>query len=387
MKRRRGQSWGQVVRRGLALGMALVVLWIMGVTADFGAVARTMGQLGTNPDFVAAALRLELGAEAEPEGPLSNMGFWQQMVVRQSTLLRGGQDAVTRLLSGDAPPEEMEDPGLGEEEVPLPDTTAAPDDIIERTLGVSSSQHYDSAEGVYIYNRTEQPVDVAVLAASEVDIALPQEGPQILIMHTHGSEAYTPDGADVYEASDPYRTTDNRYNMVRVGEEIAEVLEEAGFTVLHDTTLYDYPDYNEAYDRSLAGVQALLEEYPTIRVVMDVHRDALGGEDGTIYKTMADVNGERTAQVMLVMGSNDNGLSHDHWKENLTLAVQLQLQLNEDWPTFARPISLRAGRYNQQLTTGSILVEVGSHGNTLQEALGAARRFAQSAAEVLSTLK
>lgn len=102
---------------------------------------------------------------------------------------------------------------------------------------------------------------------------------------------------------------------------------------------------------------------------------------------MADVNGERTAQVMLVMGSNDNGLSHDHWKENLTLAVQLQLQLNEDWPTFARPISLRAGRYNQQLTTGSILVEVGSHGNTLQEALGAARRFAQSAAEVLSTLK
>lgn len=387
MKRRRGQSWGQVVRRGLALGMALVVLWIMGVTADFGAVARTMGQLGTNPDFVAAALRLELGAEAEPEGPLSNMGFWQQMVVRQSTLLRGGQDAVTRLLSGDAPPEEMKDPGLGEEEVPLPDTTAAPDDIIERTLGVSSSQHYDSAEGVYIYNRTEQPVDVAVLAASEVDIALPQEGPQILIMHTHGSEAYTPDGADVYEASDPYRTTDNRYNMVRVGEEIAEVLEEAGFTVLHDTTLYDYPDYNEAYDRSLAGVQALLEEYPTIRVVMDVHRDALGGEDGTIYKTMADVNGERTAQVMLVMGSNDNGLSHDHWKENLTLAVQLQLQLNEDWPTFARPISLRAGRYNQQLTTGSILVEVGSHGNTLQEALGAARRFAQSAAEVLSTLK
>ena len=104
MKRRRGQSWGQVVRRGLALGMALVVLWIMGVTADFGAVARTMGQLGTNPDFVAAALRLELGAEAEPEGPLSNMGFWQQMVVRQSTLLRGGQDAVTRLLSGDARP-------------------------------------------------------------------------------------------------------------------------------------------------------------------------------------------------------------------------------------------------------------------------------------------
>ena len=228
---------------------------------------------------------------------------------------------------------------------------------------------------------------MAALAAAPVEITLPEEGPQILILHTHGTEAYTPAGEeDAYEPTDPYRTLDTGYNMVRVGEEIARVLEEEGFSVLHDTTLYDYPSYNEAYDRSLAGAQALLEQYPSIRIVLDVHRDALEGEDGTVYKTMAQTGGEAAAQVMLVMGTDDNGLPHERWRDNLTLAVHLQMQLNQDCPTLARPISLRAGRYNQQLTTGSLLVEVGSHGNTLEEALAAARLFAQSAAEVFGTL-
>ena len=129
-------------------------------------------------------------------------------------------------------------------------------------------------------------------------------------------------------------------------------------------------------------MEALLDERLTPETFA-----SLAGEDGTVYKTAAQLEGEKSAQVMLVMGSNDNGLPHDLWRENLTLAVHLQRQLNEDWPTLARPISLRSGRYNQQLTTGSILVEVGSHGNTLQEALAAARYFAQSAAQVLGALR
>lgn len=383
MRRRTRRDWGQIFRRSAALGLALAVIWVVALTADFGAAAGTVMKLGENPGFVSAALRLELGPAVEPEGPLTGLSSLQRMVLRQSAVLRAGEETVTQALSGGGPGNDA--PSAGEEDEP-PVTTTAPDDIEERTLGVSSGQRYDSADGVYIYNRTSQPVDVAALAASPVEITLPEEGPQILIMHTHGSEAYTPDGADVYQPSDPYRTTDTEYNMVRVGEEIARVLEEAGFSVLHDTTLYDYPNYNGAYNRSLEGTQALLEQYPTIRVVMDVHRDALVGEDGTVYKTSAQVDGEKSAQVMLVMGSNDNGLTHDHWRENLTLAVHLQRQLNEDWPTLARPMSLRAGRYNQHLTTGSILVEVGSHGNALQEALTAARMFARSMAQVLNGL-
>ena len=227
---------------------------------------------------------------------------------------------------------------------------------------------------------------MAALAAAPVEISLEAEGPQILIMHTHGTEAYTMDGTDIYTPSDTSRTTDPNYNVVRVGEEIAGVLTEMGFSVLHDTSLYDYPAFSGAYDRSKAGVERYLAEYPSIRIVLDVHRDALVGENGETYKTLATVDGAETAQVMLVVGSNDTGLEHPRWKENLTLAIRLQGGMNALSPTLARPITIRTNRFNQQLTTGSLLVEVGSHGNTLQEALAAARLFARAAGEEFQTL-
>ena len=133
-------------------------------------------------------------------------------------------------------------------------------------------------------------------------------------------------------------------------------------------------------------MESYLEQYPTIRVVLDVHRDALVGEDGTIYKPITTVNGEDSAQVMLVMGSHAL-YDHPKWEENLSLAVKIQAEMNTLWPTLARPIGLRENRYNQQLTTGSLLVEVGSHGNTLQEALAAARMFARAAGAVLLDYK
>ena len=375
-----------ILRRGLALGMALTALWVVALTADLSGAAAALRAAWGGPSVAALALQAELGPLCLSENALGQLSPWQQLVVRQSPALYAGQDAVDRLLSRQEEPPPTSG-GETEGEEPQPTATVQPEDTVPQTLGPSSGRSYDQAEGVYISNPTSQSVDVAALAAAPVEITLPEEGPQILILHTHGTEAYTPTGEeDAYQPTDPYRTLDTGYNMVRVGEEIARVLEEAGFSVLHDTTLYDYPSYNEAYDRSLAGAQALLEQYPSIRIVLDVHRDALEGEDGTVYKTMAQTGGEAAAQVMLVMGTDDNGLPHERWRDNLTLAVHLQMQLNQDCPTLARPISLRTGRYNQQLTTGSLLVEVGSHGNTLEEALAAARLFAQSATEVFGTL-
>ena len=139
-----------------------------------------------------------------------------------------------------------------------------------------------------------------------VNIALPAEGPQILIVHTHGSEAYTPDGTDIYEPSDNNtRTLDENYNVVRVGDEMERVFTELGLTVVHDRTLYDYPKYNGAYDRSAEAAQRYLEQYPSIKIVLDVHRDALVGEDGTVYKAVTRIDGVDTAQVMLVLGSSE----------------------------------------------------------------------------------
>ena len=175
--------------------------------------------------------------------------------------------------------------------------------------------------------------------------------------------------------------------MVRVGEEMAQVFRAHGFQVVHDTNLYDYPAYNGAYDRSQAAVRDWLSQYPTIRIILDVHRDALVGEDGAIYKLVSQENGEKTAQVMLVVGTDAGGADHPGWADNLALAIRLQRELAADYVSLARPVVLRSSSYNQQLSPGSLLVEVGGHGNTLTEALRGARLFAESASQVFSGMR
>ena len=189
-------------------------------------------------------------------------------------------------------------------------------------------------------------------------------------------------GTDVYESIGDHRTLDTSQNMVRVGEEMKAVFEAAGIGVVHDTTLYDYPSYNDAYNRSVQGVAENLKKYPSIVLVLDVHRDALVANDGTIYKVVAGTVDD-CAQVMMVMGSDATGQVHPNWKVNLALALSIQSALAGKWSTLARPLVLRPTRFNQHLSTGTILVEVGTHGNTLQEAITAARLYARTVVELM----
>ena len=380
----KGQGrWTRLLRRGVALFLTTVTVWVLSLTADMGAAAETFRTLAESPAFVSAALRAELGNLPEEESGLTG---WQKLVLGQSPTLSAGVgkgetgEAVQESPQPTGEPDDPEDP----EEVP--EVTVAPEDIVGRTLLPTSGEGYDGAQGVYIENRPGLDLDVAALAQAQLTLDLPEEGPQVLIVHTHGSEAYTPDGTDTYVATGECRTTDTEKSVVRVGDEIAKVLTEMGLTVVHDTGLYDYPEYNGAYDRSLAAVEGWLAQYPTIQVVLDVHRDALIGADGTVYKPITTINGESCAQVMLVMGSNAL-YDHPGWLENLALAVQVQKEMNTLWPTLARPIGLRENRYNQQTAPGAMLVEVGSHGNTLQEALAAARMFARALGAVLLEYK
>ena len=382
MKKGQGR-WTRMLRRGVALFLTTVTVWVLSLTADMGAAAETFRTLAESPAFVSAALRAELGNLPEEEAGLTG---WQKLVLGQSPTLSAGVgkgetgEVVQESPQPTGEPDDPEDP----EEVP--EVTVAPEDIVGRTLLPTSGEGYDSAQGVYIENRPGLALDVAALAQTQLTLTLPEEGPQVLIVHTHGSEAYTPDGTDTYVATGECRTTDTEKSVVRVGDEIAKVLTEMGLTVVHDTALYDYPEYNGAYDRSLAAVENWLTQYPTIQVVLDVHRDALIGSDGTVYKPITTINGEKCAQVMLVMGSNAL-YNHPNWLENLALAVQVQKEMNTLWPTLARPIGLRENRYNQQTAPGAMLVEVGSHGNTLQEALAAARMFARALGAVLLEYK
>lgn len=380
-------QWGRLLRRAAALFLATLAVWVLPLCTGAGA-ASALRELGENPRFVAAALQAELGLPSE-EGPLAALDSWGRLAVGQSPLLLAngggagetGQEEEVLDLPAGQPARDLDDIAA------LPETTAAPSDIVAQTLLPTSPEGYDVAGGLYLYNRTSLDVDLAAAAAATVPITLPEEGPQILIVHTHGSEAYTPDGADVYTPSDNNtRTLDTNYNMVRVGTEMEKVFTEMGLGVVHDTTLYDYPQYNGAYDRSAQAVKAYLEQYPTIRIVLDVHRDALIGEDGTVYKAVTTVDGTSTAQVMLVLGSSEGG-EHPNWMENLTLACKIQNGMNTLYPTLARPMTMRSSRYNQQLCSGSLLVEVGTHGNTLQEALAGARLFARAAGQVLLGLE
>lgn len=239
--------------------------------------------------------------------------------------------------------------------------------------------------GLSVRNGTGYEVDLSAVLAEGPQPRLPAEGPQILVIHTHSSEAYTPAGLDRYEASDTNRTEDERYNIIRVGDELCAIYEEAGLQVIHDRGVYDYPSYTGSYGRSGAAIEGYLAEYPDIAVVIDMHRDALGS-DGVVYKILAEETGVVASQVMLLCGSDDSGLEHPNWRSNLSLALYLQDAAIREYPTLMRPVELVPQRYNQHLTGGSLILEVGSSGNTLQEALAAIRLFGEATAPALLAL-
>ena len=212
---------------------------------------------------------------------------------------------------------------------------------------------------------------------------IPAEGPQVLIFHTHSCEAYAPRGEDDYEPSGEFRTLDEGQSVIAVGDELTAALEAMGFQVLHDRSLYDYPAYNGAYDRSGAAVRQLLEANPSIRVVVDLHRDSLGGRR-TEYLLP---DGTTSAQVMLLLTTGENGLYHPSWRENLKLGLELQNRMELDYPGLARPLYLSPARYNQHLSPGALLIEVGTDANTLAEAKQASLLFADCLGKVLETHK
>ena len=239
--------------------------------------------------------------------------------------------------------------------------------------------------GMRIKNETGYWVDAAQILSEGPGLTLPAEGPQILIIHTHASEAYTQAGVDRYAASDNSRTEDTQFNVVRIGDELAEILTEAGLNVVHDRGIYDYPSYTGSYARAEAAIAQYLDSFPDIRVVLDIHRDALGSGD-VVYKTMAEEEGTVASQIMLLVGTDESGLEHPFWRGNLAFALYLQNAVNSAFPTLMRPVLLVSQRYNQQLTPGSLIVEVGSSGNTLREALAAIRLFGRAVAPALLDL-
>ena len=229
----------------------------------------------------------------------------------------------------------------------------------------------DAAEIEVRYNCTHRP-DLGELITRSLTWDLTGSEPTVLILHTHATESYTKQPGERYQESAAFRTLDEAHNMISVGEHLAELLQSGGITVLHDRTLHDYPSYNGSYSAARKAIDNWLEEYPTISLVLDLHRDASGDNDNQM-KTRATVAGQSSAQLMLVVGTN-----YDTWQENLSLALKFQVRLEDRAPGICRYINLRSQRFNQDKSPGALLVEVGAAGNTHAEALTAVEVLAEA---------
>ena len=227
----------------------------------------------------------------------------------------------------------------------------------------------EDARGMAVYYACGLRPDVQTLLETPLQWYLPLPEPTVLILHSHATETY----ADRWDAPE-YRTLETRYNMVSIGQEVARILEENGIHVIHDQSLHDYPSYTAAYGNSRSAMEDYLARYPSIQLVLDLHRDA--SDDNTAQlRTAAQVEGQESGQLMLVMGTDAGGLLHENWQKNLSLALKLQTQLERQAPGITRPLQLRSQRFNQDLSPGALLVEVGAAGNTHEEALIAARQL------------
>lgn len=236
------------------------------------------------------------------------------------------------------------------------------------------------AASVTIVNRAGVTLDMDALLSQPLPKLLLSDEPLILIVHTHATEAYN--GGN-YEQSGTYHTLDTENNVVRVGQALADKLNACGIPTLHDTTLNDAPGYNDAYERTAEVIERYLEEYPSIQMVIDVHRDAITDTNGEELAMRTELNGQSAAQLLFVMGTDAGGLEHPNWEGNLAFALQMQAYCTSGAPDLFRELSLRSSRYNEHLTPYSVLLEVGSAGNTLDEAIRSVEFFGTKLAELL----
>ena len=381
MKQRKPSA--RISRRLGAALLAAATLWTVSVTAGSTDAAGAWQSL--KREVPLALLRWQLGDPGQPDG----LSAAAVLTLSQAPLLLSARQEISDLLQ--QAEEEPETPAPAPVTEPVqeePQETPAPagtdNGVPAKTLVPTDPSGYTVCGKVYISNSTKYTLSNEELL-KPFGAELTGEAPQILILHSHGSEAYTPAADDGIVWSGDCRTTDTRYNVVRMGDAMAEVFGQAGISVLHDRTLYDYPEYAGSYDRSLAAIDRYLKEYPSIRFVLDVHRDAIETSSGSQVKVISEIDGQGTAsQLTLVVGSDGGGLSHPDWMENLRLAVAIQEQALTDYPTLMRPLLLRNSRYNQHATTGSLLVEVGTAGNAPEEAELAARLFAGEMVTVLN---
>ena len=311
----------------------------------------------------------------------------------ESRAAAASAESVPEAASAPSPAQEAAAPvqtGVEQYFVALQPDEARPADagtVTEQQFGQGSGEKYIPCGAGSIKNNTRQSAaDIAAEAAQPLPFAIEKDSaaPQVLIMHTHATEDYRLSAGLWFTPGDGARSTDRSINMCAVGRVMADTLNAAGICTLHDETLNDYPSYTGSYANSRAVVQQYLAQYPSIKVVLDVHRDAIERENGTRCAPVCSIDGRQAAQVMIICGC-DNGTSVQlpAWRQNLRFAAAWERSMEAKYPDLTRPVLFSYRFYNQDLTTGSLLIEIGGHGNNLNEALYAGYLAAQGLVETL----
>ena len=293
---------------------------------------------------------------------------------KPETIIEGSSE-IFKAAAETTPPPEPETESPAEPEEP-----EEPEEPVTDDIALPSHDEIISASNLQIKNATQYSVDIDELCAQPLETILDRsDNPEVLILHTHTTECYVGDEM----SGEGERTTNEAYNVCAVGDIIADKLEGYGISVIHDKTIHDYPSYQGAYTRAMNTINADLEKYQDVKVVLDIHRDAYVYSDGTKLRVAANINGSDTAQVMLVLGTDSMGLYHPYWRSNLSLAAKIQSAAEIMYPGLMRPIDLRSERFNMHATKGSILIEIGSNGNSLREAKSSAGYIGNAIAAAL----
>lgn len=268
----------------------------------------------------------------------------------------------------------------------LPTTTASKPSAAKGTVLTQLITGTQTVEGIAVKNRSGKVLDIAKESkiSPKFSVDFNSKNPQVLILHTHTTEGYMTEDRGFYTENDLVRTKDHSKNVCAVGAAIATQLKKAGVGVIHDTTVHDNPKYTGAYTRSEATAKQILKQHPSIKVILDIHRDAIIPNDTTRVKPTATVNGKKAAQMMIIAGVvSTNSIPHPNWQENFHFALQLQKSLATSYPGLMRPLSLVGSRYNQHLAPGYLLIEMGSDVNTVNEAVYSGELLGKTLVEVL----
>lgn len=366
----RSRQRGRHGRQLLTAFMGLLALPLL--IKGGGALLPYLEDFTAKAVFYSAAVNLPEGSIALLEKRFNRESFDEEDF---------SSDDFTSDLSSDSSSQSSEESASSSQSVSQSESSSAsqsqslPEIPAERQGKAVTKQYTASAGGInlpfgngLIKNSTELSADTVLAElAKPLELSLdPGDEPQVLIFHTHATEAFEPYGGDVYDTSYSFRSDDDSINAVHLGDILTKTLSDAGIGVLHDTTHHD-ASYNGAYDRSAATVKSYLEKYPSIKVVLDIHRDAIQPEEGVILRPVAEINGREAAQVMIISGCDDGTMNMPNYFSNLRFAAALQSSMEGMYPGLTRPVFFCYRKYNMDLSPGALLIELGSHGNTLEQ--------------------